>query len=201
MAPFLLRVATTGLAGAALSALAAAACSRLERGRATPALNAISHIAWGGAPPRNPGPKARNLVTGIALHTGASVFWASVFEPLLGRAARTRPTAAWAGAAATAALAYVTDYYVVTKRFRPGFEAFLSGRSLFAIYAGLAAGFALAARADAKRAQRPGLHGESDRLRHHQIEDHDERHERGHAERRPDAVIAPESGRKNSVAR
>lgn len=61
---------------------------------------------------------------------------------------------------------------------KPGFEAHLSNRSLFMLYAALALGFAAGAR----------LHG----LYDHQIENHGESNESGHAERRPDRVIAPE---------
>ena len=49
-------------------------------------------------------------------------------------------------AATVAAIAYVVDYYVVHRRFRPGFEAYLSPRAMFAVYAALAAGFALSSR-------------------------------------------------------
>jgi len=40
--------------------------------------------------------------------------------------------------AAVSAMAYVADYYLVPKRFTPGFEKRLSNRSLFAIYSTLA---------------------------------------------------------------
>jgi hypothetical protein len=42
-------------------------------------------------------------------------------------------------------VAYHVDYNVVHRRFRPGFEAHLSRRGLFAVYAALAAGFTAAA--------------------------------------------------------
>jgi hypothetical protein len=146
----------TGGIAALTSALAAAACSRVENKRASPSINAISHIAWGGAPPRHCGPGAKNTVVGMALHTGASVFWATFFETIFGRVARRNPLAAWLGGAATSAGAYVTDYYIVSKRFRPGFEAYLSRPSLFSVYAALAAGFALGARLSARpRRQTP----------------------------------------------
>jgi hypothetical protein len=38
--------------------------------------------------------------------------------------------------------AYLTDYYLVPKRFTPGFEKRLSGKSLAAIFVALAAGLA-----------------------------------------------------------
>lgn len=74
--------------------------------------------------------------------------------------------------------AYITDYHIVSDRFKPGFEAHLSNRSLFMIYTALAIGLAAGAR----------LRG----LYHHQIENRDERRERGDAERRPHPVVTPE---------
>jgi len=73
-----------------------------------------------------------------------------------------------AGAAKTAAIAYFTDYYVVSKRFQPGFEAYLSPASMFAVYAALAAGIALGA----------VLTG----FDHHQVKDGNERHEGGNTQ-------------------
>ena len=49
-------------------------------------------------------------------------------------------------ASAITAIAYLVDYYVVSRRFRPGFEAYLSPRGMFAVYAALAAGFARSGR-------------------------------------------------------
>ncbi len=152
---FLRNVAWAGGAASLLSAVAAAACSRVENRRAAPAINAISHIAWGGSPPYQEGPAARNFVTGAALHAGASFFWAAMFEALFGRAARESRKAAVLGGAATAAAACLTDYGIVSRRFRPGFEAYLSRLSLFGVYGALAAGFALGARL-ANRAPRGG---------------------------------------------
>jgi hypothetical protein len=43
-----------------------------------------------------------------------------------------------AAAGATATLAYAVDYHVVPKRLTPGFEAHLSGRSMFYVYAAFA---------------------------------------------------------------
>ena len=75
------------------------------------------------------------------------VSWATVQHLLF-----PRPRARWgslATGATVAALAYVTDYYVVPKRFTPGFEARLSRAGLATVYAALAA--ALAATAASRR--------------------------------------------------
>jgi hypothetical protein len=175
---FLLNCLISGGAAGLVSHLVAAACSRVERGRSDLAMHAVSHIAWGDAPEDHRGRHTHNFVIGSALHHGASLFWSVFFEALFGRRAERSTPAALVGGATVAAAAYVTDYHVVSERFKPGFEAHMSNRALFLIYTGLAIGFAAGARLR-------GLH-------RHQIENHDEREKRGDAERRPDPVITPE---------
>lgn len=136
----------TGIAGSVASAVAALACSHRENGHAARPMNAVTHILDGGVPPAHDGVGRRNTLLGFAIHSAASVFWAAVYEPL-----KRRPLG---GAAGITALAYVVDYYVVGPRFRPGFEAYLTGRSLFAVYAALAAGFAASALMQARRSAR-----------------------------------------------
>jgi len=120
------------------------ACSRRENRHAARALNAITHIYDGGAPPAHDGRWRRNTALGLTLHTGASIWWALFYERLFGTAARRGTAWAAGGASAIAGAAYVVDYFVVGRRFRPGFESFLSARSMFAVYAALATGFAAA---------------------------------------------------------
>ena len=122
-------------------------------------MNAIAHVYDGGAPPAHDGPNGRNTLLGLGIHTAASIWWAALFE--LALAARPRPPRLPA-AAALAAIAYVVDYYVVGKRLRPGFEAYLSPRAMFAVYAAFAAGFA-ASGARSDRLRRTPI-----RNRHHQ---------------------------------
>ena len=177
MTRFLVNCLISGAAGGLLSHLAAAAGGRIERGNAALPMHAVSHIAWGDDPKSHTGRHPHNAVIGAALHHGASVFWATFFEALFGRDAERSSAAALAGGATIATAAYVTDYHVVSDRFKPGFEAHLSNRSLFLIYAGLAAGLAAGAR----------LRG----LCRHQVENDDERNERRDAERGPDAVVTP----------
>jgi hypothetical protein len=137
------RILATGIAGAVGSAVAAVIASRLENGHAARPLNAIAHIYDGGPPPAHDGRNGRNTALGFAIHTAASVWWAVFYEGLLAQQRRPRPAAS---AAAVAAVAYAVDYYVVAKRFQPGFEKYLSARAMFAVYAALAAGFAWSAR-------------------------------------------------------
>ena len=165
------RALVSGLAGAAASAPAAARCSRVENRHGARALNAgalmaAAHIAAGGAPPARDGPGGRNTAIGLALHTGASIWWALFFEALFGRRARRSTRDAMLGGSIIAAAAYVVDYHVVSRRFQPGFEAHLSNRSMLAVYAALAGGLAPAPRVrrslkkDEALRMQAGLYGE-----------------------------------------
>jgi hypothetical protein len=143
---FVRRSVVSGSVASICSIAAAMAVARRERGDADGAVNAISHIAWGGAPQAHAGRPGVNTVVGAALHHGASIFWALMFEGLFGERARRDPHSAAAGAALTAATAYVVDYHVVPKRFQPGFEARMSRPSMFFVYAALAGGLFLGAK-------------------------------------------------------
>lgn len=178
MKRYLIDCLISGLAGGVVSHVAVAALSRIETGRADLAMHPVSHIAWGDPPESHRGHTRRNWALGAALHHGACFFWATFFEGLFGKRAEHSTPAALTGGATIAAAAYVTDYHLVPDRFTPGFEAHLSNRSLFMVYVGLAVGLAAGAR----------LRG----LYRHQVEDDDKRDERRDAERRPDAVVAPE---------
>ena len=145
------RAAASGLAGSAASAAVAMACSRLENAHAARPPNAVTHIYDGGAPRAADGRGGRNTALGLAIHTGASIWWALFYEQLFGARARRSAAHALGGAGAIAAAAYVVDYFIVARRFRPGFEAFLSPRSMFAVYAALAVGFAAASLSSRER--------------------------------------------------
>ena len=178
MKRFILNCLLSAAAAGIASHVVTAAAGRLEQGRSGLPMHAVSHIAWGDDPASHQGHHRHNWLIGAALHHGASVFWATFFEALFGQTAERSTSAAVVGGATIAAAAYVTDYHVVSDRFKPGFEAHLSNRSLFLIYVALAGGLAAAAR----------LRG----LYRHQVEDDHKRDERRNAERRPDMVITPE---------
>jgi hypothetical protein len=180
---FAARALVSGAIAGLASALAAAACSRAERRPPRRPMNAVSHIYDGGAPPPHDGRNGRNTVLGFGIHMAASVWWALFFEALLRRRAERSRRAALAAGSTLAAAAYLVDYHVVAERFRPGFERYLSNRSLLAVYAALAVGFAAAARVPAPLR----------RLHHHEKEDDDERDEGRPSERGPERVVAPEA--------
>lgn len=147
---FLTRALASGtVSGLATSAMAALAGKRETASYAAP-LNATSHILWGDEAARHDGASLKYTVTGFLLNHLAAVMWAAVYEkwvaPATSRWSSSRPSlaplATTAGGAAVAAGAYVTDYYLVPKRFTPGYEKRLSGKSLALIYGALALGLA-----------------------------------------------------------
>jgi hypothetical protein len=139
------RVALSGATASVASAVAALACSHFENGHAARPMNAVTHIVDGGEPPAHDGRNGRNTALGFAIHTAASIWWALFYEGLLGRYAGRGPLQAASAGALVSGVAYAVDYFVVNERFRPGFERYLSGRSMFAVYAALGLGFAAAA--------------------------------------------------------
>ena len=193
MKRFILNCLISGSLGGIVSHVVASICGRQETGRSELPMHAVSHIAYDDRPESHEGFRPQDAVIGTALHHGACLFWATFFEALFGKEAERSTSAALAGGATIATAAYITDYYIVSDRFKPGFEAYLSDRSLFLVYTGLAIGLAAGARLRGLRDHeiegREGLRG----LRDHEIEDRDESEERWKAERGPDAVIAPEA--------
>lgn len=134
----------TGAAAAAATTLATAICGELEEGNAIAPLNAISHIAWGDEAAAHEEASWKYTATGIALNGAAVTSWAGIFEMYFGRAVdRQDFNQALIGDAAVSALAFVTDYYLVPRRFTPGFEKRLSNTSLLGIYSALALSLAL----------------------------------------------------------
>lgn len=181
MIRFIWNCLISGAVSGALSHAAAACASRRAYGRSELPMRAVSHIAWDDAPEAHRKVSPLDTAVGTTLHYGSSIFWASFFEALFGRNAERSTAAAVAGGAVISTTAYITDYHVVSDRFKPGFEAYLSPSALLTVYAPLALGLAASAR----------LRG----LRHHQVEDRNKREEGRDAERGPDLVITPEEPR------
>jgi hypothetical protein len=138
----------TGIRGAVASGAAAALASLLQNGHAARPMNAIAHIYDGGHPPAHDGNGGRNTLVGAGIHTAASIWWAAFYELAL---ARQLPERRWRTAGALSMVAYVVDYYVVNQRFRPGFEKYLSAGAMLAVYAALAAGYAISGNRSGKR--------------------------------------------------
>jgi len=135
----------TAAAGSAATALTTATilCLGHERDASMWApLNSVSHITFGDEAARHTELSAKYTGTGTALNTAAIFSWAALHAGVMRMLPRRDVPAAIGAGAAVAAIAYVTDYYVVPRRLTPGFEKRLSGRSLFWIYSALAAGLA-----------------------------------------------------------
>ena len=152
--------AVSGSIAAVASTAVLAAAGRVETGSAFAPTNAISHWVHGDAAARVDDASARHTLVGLAIHHGASVFWALVFERLFGRAnARGDVLPALGAGMAVSALACFVDYQLTPRRFQPGYEMRLSRPALAAVYvafgAGLAAGSVLNARASGRWARRP----------------------------------------------
>ena len=129
-----------GTAGA-LSAAVLAWRGRRDADSAVAPLNATSHVLWGEQALHVDRPTARHTLIGTLMHAASAVFWGVLFEKLLGREPRQgRLDAVVRSAVKTTAAAAVVDLCLVPRRLTPGFERRLSGRSLWLVYGGLAAG-------------------------------------------------------------
>lgn len=128
-------------------ALAVSLLGKRESGSYAAPLNATSHIFWGDKAAQNEDVSLKYTGIGSLLNHASAIFWAAFYEYFFGRRAAAadaprqflKPVA---GAAAVTAGAYVTDYYLVPRRFTPGWEKRLSGKSLALVYGVLALGLA-----------------------------------------------------------
>jgi hypothetical protein len=133
-----------GVASSAAVAVAAALRSSIERRSMWRPINAISHIVWGRRAAKETGCTIRYTITGLVLNTIACVFWAGCYRVWHQRTSdpKSLMTSSLLGLG-TSAVAYLTDYHVVPRRFTPGFELSLSRRSFPWVYAALAVGLML----------------------------------------------------------
>lgn len=131
----------SGTVASVLSTLVVTWRSAAEARRAAAGTNATSQWLWGRQARRRQRADLGHTVTGFAIHHAASMFWATAYE--VWRAGRgERPLRTFARASVVAALACFVDYRLTPRRLTPGFEAHLSRRSLFLVYAAFAAGLA-----------------------------------------------------------
>jgi hypothetical protein len=147
------RAAVSGTVSGLAAALVAALAGKRELDSYAAALNATSHILWGDKAAHSDKVSLKYTVTGFSLNHASAIFWALFYEKVFGlhgmiRRTGTIPVEAGPvakpilGGATVAAAAYVIDYHLIPKRFTPGFEKRLSGKSLGAIFAALAIGLA-----------------------------------------------------------
>ena len=108
---------------------------RTTLGKAATPLNAISHILWGPKAARETGWSIGYTGSGLILNQLACLFWAGCYEAMM----HPRRPVRFSTAGAVSALAYLTDYYLVPRRFTPGFELLFPRRMFPWLYAALAA--------------------------------------------------------------
>lgn len=129
----------TGAVATAATTAAVSALGLGEEGEPIAPINAVSHIAWGDEAAAHDEASVEYTGTGAALNAAAVTGWAGIHE-LVMRQVESRTLAnSMAVGTLVAAAAYVTDYYIVPRRFTPGFEKRLSGPALAGVYAVLAA--------------------------------------------------------------
>lgn len=129
----------TGAVATAATTAAVSAFGQWEEGEPIAPINAVSHIAWGDEAAAHNEPSLEYTATGAALNAVAVTGWAGIHELVMRRMEQRTLANSMAAGAIVAAAAYVTDYYIVPRRFTPGFEKRLSGRALAGVYAVLAA--------------------------------------------------------------
>lgn len=134
-----------GFAAMAVNA-ATAALGRVETGHALAPLNAVSHVLWGDKAAEKDDASMKYTFNGMAINSGAAVFWATIYEKLFGEAAdQGQIPLALLGGGAVAGMAYVVDYHLVPERLTPGYDKRLSGKSMAVLYGVLALGLGIGA--------------------------------------------------------
>jgi hypothetical protein len=134
----------SGAAASLLSAAVLAIAGKVENDAPAGPLNGPSQWIFGRKAAYRRHASLRHTLTGLLIHHVTATGWALLHERLFGRDKPGQsPATRLARAAATAAVANVVDYQLTPKRLQPGFEAQLSKKSLFVVYAAVAVGLAV----------------------------------------------------------
>jgi len=141
------RALVSGTVAGIATTAAAAFSGRRETGSYAAPINAVSHVAWGETAVLKNYPSLKYTLTGFLLNHGSAIFWAAFYERWFGRQSSRRNgpqsiARSLIGGATVAAGAYAVDYYLMPKRFTPGFEKRLSDKSLVMVFGMLALGLA-----------------------------------------------------------
>jgi hypothetical protein len=149
------RALVSGTVAGLTTSAAAALAGKREAGSYVAPVNATSHILWGEKAGRKAAPSLKYTASGFLLNHLSGIFWATFYEKWFSRRGEPGPAKTMMkpvlGAVVVTAGAYLTDYYLVPKRFTPGWEKRLSGKSLAAIYGMLALGLIASDLLDATR--------------------------------------------------
>jgi hypothetical protein len=136
----------SGAAASLLSAAVLAISGKVERDTAAGPLNGPSQWIFGRSAAYRRSATLRHTLTGFVIHHVTATGWALFHEKLFGARKSVKPAGRrLRDAAVTTAVANFVDYQLTPKRLQPGFEAQLSKKSLFLVYAAFAIGLAVSA--------------------------------------------------------
>lgn len=139
------RALFSGASASIFSALAISICSRIDEGSYAGGLNGPSQWLWGRAEAYKRSASLRHTAIGYLVHHLTSVFWATSYERIFGEPDRRKtPLSRCAEAVVSSTGAYVVDYYLTPRRFRPGFKKHLRTQSMYVVYGAFALGLAFA---------------------------------------------------------
>jgi hypothetical protein len=134
----------SGATASLLSTAAMMVAGKIERNAPAGPLNGPSQWVYGRQAAHRRKFNLGYTLTGFLIHHLTATGWALLHERVFGgrKQAQTRAHQ-MRNAAITAAVANLVDYRLTPKRLQPGFDAQLSKKSMFAVYAAFAAGLAL----------------------------------------------------------
>jgi hypothetical protein len=134
----------SGAAAGVLSTLAMALAGQVERRAPAGPLNGPSQWVFGRRAAHRRGFSLRHTLTGLFIHHAMAMGWALLHERVFGQSTTVQPASrVLRNAALTATVANLVDYQLTPRRLQPGFDAQLSRKALFGIYAAFGIGLAL----------------------------------------------------------
>jgi hypothetical protein len=134
----------SGTTASLLSTVVMALAGKAEHDAPAGPLNGPSQWVFGRAAAHRRAASLRHTLTGFLIHHAMATGWALLHERLFGVRAKPRtPAQHLRNAAITAAAANFVDYQLTPRRLQPGFDAQLSRKSMFAVYAAFALGLAV----------------------------------------------------------
>lgn len=133
----------SGSTASLLSAISLAILGKGELGKTAAPMNGPSQWVWGKYASFLNYFSWQYTGVGYIIHHAASIFWALFYEKNCENMnPKKNCQEIIIPALMVSAVAYVVDFYVVPKRFSPGFERRLSKESLFIVYGVFALGLA-----------------------------------------------------------
>ncbi len=131
----------SGFTASLLSTAVMVVAGKVERNAPAGPVNGPSQWVFGRSAAYRRSATLRYTLTGFVIHHLMATGWAVLHERMFGRHKQAQtPVQRLGYAAVTAAAANFVDYRLTPRRLQPGFDAQLSKKSLFAIYAAFAVG-------------------------------------------------------------